>query len=57
MGKTGPTVVADTEVLTADIDFSNSASEDVQIAITRRIREIVRGRLYIDEDVHEERRT
>jgi len=38
------------ETITTDIDFSTSSSEDVVIAITKPIREVVRGRLYIDSD-------
>lgn len=36
--------------VTKDIDFTASASEDVTIAIDENVREIIRGRLYIDTD-------
>ena len=38
------------ETVTVDIDFTASASEDVTIDIGRPIRDVVRGRLYIDVD-------
>lgn len=40
----------DTETITTDIDFSASSSEDVTIDIGRGIRDVLRGRLYIDTD-------
>lgn len=36
--------------VTVDIDFTASASEDVTIAIGAAVKEVVRGRLYIDAD-------
>jgi len=38
------------ETITADIDFSASNEEDVTISIDDNIREVIRGRLYIDTD-------
>jgi len=38
------------ETITVDIDFSASSSEDVTISLGKEIKEIIRGRLYIDTD-------
>jgi len=38
------------ETITTDIDFSASSSEDVEIALGFSLREVIRGRLYIDAD-------
>jgi hypothetical protein len=38
------------ETLEEDIDFSSSMEEDITISLGKGLREVVRGRLYIDED-------
>ena len=38
------------ETVSVDIDFVTSTSSNVIIPISRNMREVVRGRLYIDED-------
>lgn len=40
----------DTEIIIIDIDFSNSAQEDVIVPLGQEARIIALGRLYIDED-------
>jgi len=48
MGKTTPIDV--TEEITADFDFSAETTKDATIAVARNIRDVVSGRLYIDND-------
>lgn len=41
---------ADTEIVMVDIDFANSAQEDVVVALAQEARIVALGRLYIDTD-------
>lgn len=40
----------DIDVINVDIDFVNESEKDITIPINKKIREILRGRLYIQED-------